>query len=135
MYLKSKIALAITKEKVVYNFEPNLVIEVPDNIGEIILSNSYNQNFISKVSGEEGKKEIPELKLVEDPPLPKTEVNEEEKKEEVKPLFTEEELSKMSNEDLVGLGKEMGLQGVNIGWKRETLIRKILEVNPDSTIE
>lgn len=136
MYLISKIALAITKEKIVYDFLPNVKVEVPDHIGEIILENPYNQQFITKTDAPvKDEKVYPELKVVQDPPLPKSEVNEEEKKEEVKPLFTEEELLKMDKEELVELGKEMGITAVNIGWKEETIIRKILDVNPIPTIE
>lgn len=123
MKLVSKIAIAITKNNIVYSFEPGIGVEVPNEVAEIILANPYNKQIMFP----EGEKipevtpTIPELKVIYDPPIPV-----EEKKED--PIFTEEELLKMPKEDLVGLAKEMGLQLANSQWKTETLVRKILEV-------
>lgn len=153
MQLISSISLSITKKLVVndtfenktFYFEPGLVVDVPDEVAQIILDNPFNKQYISvytlpilkEVLPEEVKteeKEIPELKVIQDPPLPKDEEvkPEEEKKSEGKPLFTEEDLLKVSKEDLVSIAREMGIKTATAQWKTETLIQKILDVKvPD----
>jgi len=155
MQLISSISLSITKKLVVndtfenktFYFEPGLVVDVPDEVAQIILDNPFNKQYI-KIAPDKsevppdgpvfGKEEIPELKVIQDPPLPEEEISEEvkpeeeEKKSEGKPLFTEEDLLKVSKDDLVSIAREMGIKTATAQWKTETLIQKILDVKvPD----
>lgn len=90
MKLISSTSLSITKKVVVndslenkiYYFEPGLVVDVPEEVAQKILDNPFNKQFISvydepilkEVLPEEEvkteEKEIPVLKVIQDPPLP-----------------------------------------------------------------
>lgn len=119
------ISKKISGDTVVFEFEPNVPVEMPDDFAREYLDNEFTKTFI-KIAGEDkaqsveppvvGEEKI-ELPVVEDPP----------KGEFVPPVvFTEEDLDDMGYDDVFGIAKEMGLRPLP-NWKIETLIKKILD--------
>ena len=132
----------------VYGFKPGIEVEVDDNYADQLLAGPFGgvvyftpEDYKKKFSDSEveigGSPAIPEvveekieevIEEMEKPNLPETlEV-------EKKAGFTEEELNELEIDDLIGLAKEVGFTTANKGWKKETLISKILGTYSETPI-
>lgn len=136
MFLISDRSFAISKiingDYKVFEFEPGVPVEVPNEIGQEYLENYSTKTYIKEFKGkieepvetpdepiEETLNEIGpiDLPIINDPPV----------EEEIETtIFTEAELNEMEYEDVFGIAKEMGFNPMP-NWKKETLIKKIIE--------
>ena len=136
---------------------PGQGAEVPEELAQNLLkSESTKSRYFSKKEYEEKfgpTTEVEEIKeeptitpplvietpaVVETLPVPEIQdeiippdgepVVEEKKEETEPPIFSEEELNELNVDDLVSMAREIGITTANKGWKKETLITKILGV-------